>query len=78
MFHKAFWNKSYGDDVVLGIGQPNNFEYAWDKLRAWREEYFGDPGKVVGRRQGPIPFTRTPYSLVGNGFMLIGDSANQN
>jgi flavin-dependent dehydrogenase len=78
MFHKAFWNKSYGDDVVLGIGQPYSFEYAWDKLREWREEYFGDPGKVVARRQGPIPFTRTPYSLVGNGFMLIGDSANQN
>ena len=78
MFHKAFWNKSYGDDVVLGIGQPHSFEYAWDKLREWREEYFGDPGKVVARRQGPIPFTRTPYSLVGNGFMLVGDSANQN
>ena len=78
MFHKAFWNKSYGDDVVLGIGQPHSFEYAWDRLREWREEYFGDPGKVVGRRQGPIPFTRTPYSLVGSGFMLVGDSANQN
>lgn len=78
MFHKAFWNKSYGDDVVLGIGQPISFDYAWDKLREWREEYFGDPGKVVGHRQGPIPFTRTPFSLVGNGFMAVGDSANQN
>jgi digeranylgeranylglycerophospholipid reductase len=78
MFHKAFWNKSYGEDVVLGIGQPNSFDYAWEKLREWREEYFGDPGKVVGRRQGAIPFTRTPFSLVGDGFMLVGDAANQN
>lgn len=78
MFHKAFWNKSYDNDVVLGIGQPNSFEYAWDKLREWREEYFGDPGKVVGHRQGPIPFTRSPYSMVGNSLMLVGDSANQN
>ena len=78
MFHKAFWNKSYGDDVVLGIGQPKSFEYAWQKHQAWREEYFGDPGRVVGKRQGAIPFTRTPFSLVGDGFMLIGDAANQN
>lgn len=78
MFHKAFWNKSYGDDVVLGIGQPISFDYAWEKHREWREEYFGDPGKVIGRRQGAIPFTRTPFSLVGNGFMLVGDAANQN
>lgn len=78
MFHKAFWNKSYGIDVVLGIGQPNSFDYAWQKHQEWREEYFGDPGKVVGRRQGAIPFTRSPLSLVGNGLMLIGDAANQN
>ena len=78
MFHKAFWNKSYDNDVVLGIGQPNSFHFAWEKLREWREEYFGDPGKIIGRRQGPIPFTRTPYSLVGNGLMLVGDSASQN
>ncbi len=78
MFHKAFWNKSYGEDVVLGIGQPISYDYAWEKLNEWRDAYFGDPGKVVGRRQGAIPFTRTPFSLVGNGFMLIGDAANQN
>jgi flavin-dependent dehydrogenase len=78
MFHKAFWNKSYGEDVVLGIGQPLSFDYAWKRHREWREEYFGDPGEVVGRRQGAIPFTRTPFSLVGNGLMIIGDAANQN
>ncbi|MCB2214371.1 FAD-binding protein [bacterium] len=78
MFHKAFWNKGYGDDVVLGIGQPVSFDYAWEKLREWREEYFGDPGVVIGRRQGAIPFTRAPFSLVGDGLMLIGDAANQN
>lgn len=78
MFHKAFWNKSYDDDVVLGIGQPKSFDYAWQKHKEWREEYFGDPGKVVGRRQGAIPFTRAPFSLVGDGFMMVGDAANQN
>jgi len=78
LFHKAFWNKSYGDGAILGIGQPISFENAWRLHKAWREEYFGDPGKVIKKRQGAIPFTRSPFSLVGNGFMMIGDAANQN
>jgi flavin-dependent dehydrogenase len=78
MLHKAFWNKSYGDDVILGIGQPHSFEYAWAKHKEWREEYFGDPGTVQKRRQGVIPYHRPPFSLVGDGFLIIGDAANQN
>jgi len=78
LFHKAFWNKSYGEGVILGIGQPNSFNYAWQKHKEWREEYFGDPGKVITKRQGTIPYHRSPFSLVGNGFMVIGDAANQN
>jgi flavin-dependent dehydrogenase len=78
MFHKAFWNKSWGDGAILGIGQPNSFDYAWGKHKEWREEYFGDPGKVIKRRQGVVPYHRPPFSLVGDGFMVIGDAANQN
>jgi len=78
MFHKAFWNKSYGEGAILGIGQPHSFDYAWDKHRAWREEYFGDPGRVVKTRQGVVPYHRPPFSLVGDGFLVIGDAANQN
>jgi digeranylgeranylglycerophospholipid reductase len=78
LFHKAFWNKSYGDGVILGIGQPVSFEKAWQLHQEWREEYFGDPGSLLYRRQGQIPFRRPPFSLVGNGFMAIGDAACQN
>jgi hypothetical protein len=78
MVYKAFWNKSYGDGAILGIGQPYSFEYAWEMHKKWREEYFGDPGVVLQRRQGVIPYHRPPFSLVGNGFLAIGDAANQN
>lgn len=76
-FHKAFWNPSRGTSAILGIGQPGSYEYAWQKHREWREEYFGDPGRVVKRTQGRTPYRRSPYSLVGNGFMVMGDAAFQ-
>lgn len=78
LFHKAFWNKSYAEGAILGIGQPNGFDHAWQKHKEWREEYFGNPGRLVKSRQGAIPYHRSPFSLVGNGLMLIGDAANQN
>jgi flavin-dependent dehydrogenase len=78
LFHKAFWNKSWGEGAILGIGQPGSFDYAWKKHQEWREEYFDDPGKVLRRRQGVVPYHRPSYSLVGNGFMVVGDAANQN
>jgi len=76
-FHKAFWNPSRGEGAILGIGQPGSYEYAWQKHREWREEYFGDPGQVLQRKQGKTPYRRSPYSLVGNGFMVMGDAAFQ-
>lgn len=78
MVYKAFWNKSYGDGAILGIGQPYSFDYAWGKHKEWREAYFGDPGTVLQRRQGVIPYHRPPFSLVGDGFLVIGDAACQN
>jgi digeranylgeranylglycerophospholipid reductase len=76
-YHKAFWNPSRGKSVILGIGQPGGYEYAWQKHREWREEYFGDPGRVIKRTQGRTPYRRSPYSLVANGFMVMGDAAFQ-
>ena len=77
-FHKAFWNLGPGEQVILGIGQPGSYDYAWQKHREWREEYFGDPGRVARRCQGTTPFRRSPFSLVGDGFLAVGDAAFQN
>ncbi|HSR33328.1 MAG TPA: NAD(P)/FAD-dependent oxidoreductase [Anaerolineae bacterium] len=76
-YHKAFWNPSRGAGAILGIGQPGSYETAWQKHREWREEYFGDPGRVVKQLQGRTPYRRSTYSLVGNGFMVMGDAAFQ-
>jgi digeranylgeranylglycerophospholipid reductase len=76
-FQKAFWNPSRGNGAILGIGQPGGYDYAWQRHAEWREEYFGDPGCVIKRTQGRTPYRRSPYSLVGNGFMVMGDAAFQ-
>ncbi len=76
-FHKAFWNPSRGNGAILGIGQPGGYDYAWQRHAEWREEYFGDPGRVLKRAQGRTPYRRSPFSLVGNGFMIVGDAAFQ-
>ena len=76
-FHKAFWNPSRGSGVILGIGQPGGYDHAWQRHGEWREEYFGDPGRVTKRTQGRTPYRRSPYSLVGNWFMVMGDAAFQ-
>jgi len=76
-YHKAFWNPSRGSGAILGIGQPGSYDLAWQKHREWREEYFGDPGRMLKRTQGRTPYRRSPYSLVGNGFVVLGDAAFQ-
>jgi flavin-dependent dehydrogenase len=70
-------NPSRGTGAILGIGQPGSYDHAWRKHREWREEYFDDPGRVVKRTQGRTPYRRSPFSLVANGFMVMGDAAFQ-
>jgi digeranylgeranylglycerophospholipid reductase len=76
-YHKAFWNPSRGEGAILGIGQPGSYQFAWQKHQEWREDYFGDPGRVVKRTQGRTPYRRSPYSLVADGFLVVGDAAFQ-
>ncbi|HEX7607968.1 MAG TPA: NAD(P)/FAD-dependent oxidoreductase [Candidatus Cryosericum sp.] len=76
--HKGFWNRSYGDDVIIGMSRPADYDDTWEKHAEFREEYFGDPGRVVGRREGKVPFRRSLLSCVGPGFLIVGDAAFQN
>jgi hypothetical protein len=68
-------NPSYGDGAILGIGQPGGYEHADQVQQAFLAERFPNPHRLVKRCQGPTPFRRPPYSLVGNGFVVMGDAA---
>lgn len=74
----GFWNRSYGEDIIIGMSQHGGYEFTWQKHKEFRERNWGDPGKLVSRRQGQVPYRRSPYSLVGNGFLVVGDAAFQN
>lgn len=74
----GFWNRSYGDDIIIGMSQHGGYEYTWQKHKEFRERNWGDPGRLVARRAGLVPYRRSPYSLVGNGFLVVGDAAFQN
>ena len=74
-FHKTFCNPSYGDGAILGIGQPGGYEHAERVHREFLAERFPNQHRLVKRCQGPTPFRRPPYSLVGNGFVVMGDAA---
>lgn len=78
ILYKSFWNPGYGDSSIFGIGQPGSYENAWEIHRQWREKYFGDSGRVIKRVQGRVPYRRPPFSLVGDGFLVLGDAAFQN
>ena len=74
----GFWNRSYGEGAILGIIAPGSPETAWKAHHAWRETFYGDPGRLVGKRIGSAPYRRAPASLVGNGFAGVGDCVYQN
>ncbi len=78
MSESGFWNRSYGKDIIIGMSQHGGYEYTWQKHKEFRERNWGDPGKLVARRQGMVPYRRSPFSLVGNGFLVVGDAAFQN
>lgn len=78
MSEGGFWNRSYGNDIIIGMSQHGGYEHTWQKHKEFRERNWGDPGKLVSRRQGLVPYRRSPFSLVGNGFMVVGDAAFQN
>jgi len=74
-FHKTFCNPSYGDGAILGVGQPGGYEHSERVHQAFLAERFPNRHRLVKRCQGRTPFRRPPYSLVGDGFVVMGDAA---
>ena len=75
-FHKAFINPSYGNGAIVGIGQPEKLETAERVQGEFLAEYFPRvKHRLVRKTWGKTPYRRSPFSLVADGFVAIGDAA---
>ncbi|MBD3197594.1 MAG: hypothetical protein GF317_21245, partial [Candidatus Lokiarchaeota archaeon] len=63
------------NEAILGVGQPGSYENA----RLAREDFLNQidlpPYEIIKEERGFTPYRRPPYSLVGDGFLCIGDAA---
>ena len=63
------------DGAILGVGQPGSFRNAELACEDFLKSADIPPFKVIKEELGMTPYRRPPYSLVGDGFLCIGDAA---
>ena len=66
-----------GDTTIVGVGMMASAEAA-KKRHDLFVKMLPFKGEVVGSTGGRVPYRRPPYSLVDNGFMVMGDAAFMN
>ena len=60
---------------IFGNGQPGGFENAEKANRIFLENISFPPYEILEEHKATTVYRRSPYSLVGDGFFCIGDSA---
>ena len=60
---------------IFGGGQPGGFENAEKAAEIFLKDFPFPPYKVLEQHKATTAYRRSPYSLVGNGFLCLGDSA---
>ncbi len=74
--HKVFCNPSYDEEgAILGVGQPESYDNAEQALQNFFAITGFPPFEVEKTERGITPYRRPPYSLVGDGFLCLGDAA---
>jgi FADH2-dependent halogenase/halogenation protein CepH len=75
-FYKAWVAPSYHErGAIIGIGATGSFEHAEETFREFSEVITIPPHQVDKIERGVTPYRRPPYSVVGDGFLCLGDSA---
>jgi len=72
-----FFDPGYGgDECIMGIAVPNSFKKADLYMDEIIEKYNYPPFELIKKEFNYFPLSYPPYSLVGDGFFCIGDSAS--
>jgi digeranylgeranylglycerophospholipid reductase len=75
-YYKVFCNPGYSEEeAILGVGQPGSYARSDEVLAEFLAAVPLPPYEVVKVEQGVTPYRRPPYSLVGEGFLCLGDAA---
>ncbi|MBN1534423.1 MAG: NAD(P)/FAD-dependent oxidoreductase [Spirochaetes bacterium] len=61
--------------AILGIGATGSYEHAEEVLKVFLSKIPLPPYRVDRIERGSTPYRRPPYSVVGDGFICLGDSA---
>jgi digeranylgeranylglycerophospholipid reductase len=75
IYYLLWFGPSHTEDTaILGVGQPGSYENAKLAREAFLDRAEIPPYEIYKEEQGFTPYRRPPYSLVGNGFLCIGDA----
>jgi digeranylgeranylglycerophospholipid reductase len=64
-----------GYDAILGIGQPLSFDKGEAVLQDFLQTISIPEFEVKKFERGSTPYRRPPYSMVADGFLILGDAA---
>ena len=75
-FYKAWVAPSFHErGAIIGIGATGSYDHAEEIFREFAAAITLPPHQVDKIERGVTPYRRPPYSLVGDGFLCLGDSA---
>jgi len=65
-----------GPERIYGIGACKSFDYAEEQYKRFENGMELAKGKEFRKEYGTTPYTRPPYSLVSDNFIVCGDAGN--
>ncbi|MHA1129172.1 MAG: NAD(P)/FAD-dependent oxidoreductase [Candidatus Helarchaeota archaeon] len=75
-YHYVFFDPGYTEaEAIMGIAGPESFETAELIIKELLEREQFPPYELKKREYGYFVYSRIPYTLVGDGFFCVGDSA---
>ena len=64
-----------GSDAVLGIGQPLSYDKGEEVLKDFLNTVEIPEYDIVKFERGSTPYRRSPFSMVADGILILGDAA---
>nr|MDO8109762.1 FAD-dependent monooxygenase [Candidatus Sigynarchaeota archaeon] len=76
-YYYQFFDPGYTrDEAIMGIAGPESFEKAALLMKEIIDRFKYPPFELKKKEFGYFAYSRPPYSLVGDGFLCVGDAAS--